>query len=105
MSDAVSIIREALARAEKDARKGVDTHSPTCHLWHPECARVRVNALVKSLEQLEARGASHLDGDMRCAHCREWWDSAGLPRHKDGCPFAVLDKWQLRGGWKEEGGT
>jgi hypothetical protein len=101
MNDAVTIIREALARAEKDARKGVDTHSPTCYLWHPECARVRVNAMVKSLEQLERNQwvFRHGTEERQCLSCHR----PASELHADTCPFAPLDKWQLRGVGREEG--
>lgn len=110
MSDAVSAIRDALHRAEKDARKGVDTHSPECHLWHPECARVRVNALVKALEELE-RSAPYYnndDGSVRvyaCPACEREWTPGAAPQHDGDCPFAVLDGYLLRGVWRGEEGA
>ena len=70
------------------------THSPTCHLWHPECARVRVAVLVKSLEEAEGLG-------MCACYYREWL-GPNSPRHDAECLFRVLDKWQLRGVWKGE---
>ena len=110
MSDAVSAIRDALHRAEKDARKGIDTHSPECHLWHPECARVRVNALAKALEEAEVQTSFRDWGRgeatrRKCECCGVIWSPPALPQHDADCPFIVLDQYMLRGVWRGEEGA
>jgi hypothetical protein len=80
-------------------------HSPECHLWHPECARVRVNAMVKALERLEERYRTEewerMPGEpQECGWCHR----PTVEQHSDTCPFIVLDQYMLRGVWKGEEG-
>jgi hypothetical protein len=81
------------------------THSPECHLWHPECAKVRVNALVLDLERLEDWAEQGFCGGVRqCDYCGYQWSAGTTPEHASTCPFIVLDQYMLRGVWKEEVG-